>query len=125
MYNIYYLLRRGRGTNQVVEALVRFMTAFYSEPELVNIFQQITAEESAVDEAMRDTLERALALLPAATSPVGGSRRTAGSFRSTSRELVRESQEAARAGSRFPRIEGKRAGPRRSRTCSATRSTNK
>ena len=72
MYNIYYLLRRGRGTNQVVEALVRFMTAFYSEPELVDIFRRITAEESAVDEAMRDTLERALALLPAATSPVGG-----------------------------------------------------
>ena len=40
MYNIYYLLRRERGTNQVVEALVRFMTAFYSErSELVNIFQ--------------------------------------------------------------------------------------
>ena len=75
MYNIYYLLRRGRGTNQVVEALVRFMTAFYSEPELVNIFQQITAEASSIEGAMREMLEkalkRALELLPTATSPAG------------------------------------------------------
>ena len=71
MYNIYHLLRRGRGTNQVVEALVRFMTAFYSEPELADIFRRITAEASSVDEAMRNTLERALKLLPAATSPAG------------------------------------------------------
>ena len=71
MYNIYYLLRRGRGTNQVVEALVRFMTAFYSESELVDIFQRITAEASSGDEATRDTLKRALKLLPAATSPAG------------------------------------------------------
>ena len=71
MYNIYYLLRRGRGTNQVVEALVRFMTAFYSRSELVNIFQRITAEASSAEGAMRDTLERALKVLPAVTLPSG------------------------------------------------------
>ena len=75
MYNIYYLLRRGRGTNQVVEALVRFMTAFYSRSELVNIFQGITAEASSAEGTMREmlekALERALELLPAATSPAG------------------------------------------------------
>lgn len=71
MYNIYYLLRRGRGTNRVVEALVRFMTAFYSRSELVNIFQGVTAEASSAEGAMRDTLQRALELLPAATSPAG------------------------------------------------------
>ena len=71
MYNIYYLLRRGRGTNQVVEALVRFMTAFYSRSELVNIFQRITAEASFAEGAMRDTLERALKVLPAVTLPAG------------------------------------------------------
>ena len=41
MYNIYYLLRHGRGTNQIVEALVRFMTAFYSERELDDLRAQI------------------------------------------------------------------------------------
>ena len=71
MYNIYYLLRRGRGTNQVVEALVRFMTAFYSRSEIVNVFQGITAEASSVEGAMREILEKALELLPTATSPAG------------------------------------------------------
>ena len=71
MYNIYYLLRRGRGTNQVVEALVRFMTAFYSRSELVNIFQGITAEASSAEGATREMLDRVLKLLPTATSPAG------------------------------------------------------
>ena len=30
MYNIYYLLRQGTGSNRVVEALIDFMTCFYS-----------------------------------------------------------------------------------------------
>ena len=30
MYNIYYLLRQGAGSNRVVEALIDFMTCFYS-----------------------------------------------------------------------------------------------
>ena len=66
MYNIYHLLRRGRGTSQVVEALVRFMTAFYSERELVDISRRITAEASTAEGAMRAMLEKALELLPAA-----------------------------------------------------------
>ena len=72
MYNIYHLLRRGRGTNQVVEALVRFMTAFYSEPDLVDISRRITEEASAAEGAMRLMLEKAQRLLPAATGPAGG-----------------------------------------------------
>ncbi|MYC83572.1 MAG: AAA family ATPase, partial [Acidobacteria bacterium] len=71
MYNIYHLLRSGRGTNQVVEALVRFMTAFYSQPELVNIFQGITAEASSAKGTTREMLDRVLKLLPTATSPAG------------------------------------------------------
>lgn len=93
MYNIYYLLRRGRGTNQVVEALVRFMTAFYSQPELVNIYQGITAEASSAKGAMRETLERVLKLLPAATSPAGGAKGLQAAFGAqaeTSRIEVRE-----------------------------------
>ena len=30
LYNIYYLLRRSRGTDSLVGALVRFMDAYYS-----------------------------------------------------------------------------------------------
>ena len=110
MYNIYYLLRRGRGTNQVVEALVRFMTAFYSEPETG---RHLPADHGGGVGCRRgDGGHAGESAGPAARrdEPRGGSRRTAGSFRSTSRELVRESQEAARAGSRFPRIEGRRVG---------------
>ena len=66
MYNIYYLLRRGRGTNQVVEALVRFMTAFYSESELLEISRRFTAEASDVDGRMVAMLEKAVELLLAA-----------------------------------------------------------
>ncbi len=34
MYNIYYLLRTGRGSDRLVEALVHFMRSFYSRTEL-------------------------------------------------------------------------------------------
>ncbi len=93
MYNIYHLLRSGRGTNQVVDALVRFMTAFYSQPELVNIFQGITAEASSAKGATREMLDRALKLLPAATSPAGeaeGLQAAFGAQAATSRIGVRE-----------------------------------
>ena len=72
MYNIYYLLRGGRGTNQVVEALVRFMTAFYSQSELADIFRRITAETAAADGMTRVMLEKALQLLPATMGPASG-----------------------------------------------------
>ena len=35
LYNIYYLLRRSRGTDSLVQALVRFMDAYYSAAELL------------------------------------------------------------------------------------------
>ena len=124
MYNIYYLLRRGRGTNQVVEALVRFMTAFYSESELVDIFQRITAEASSGDEATRDTLKRALKLLPAATSPAGeaeGLQAAFGAQAATSRVRVRSGPGRIP----IPANRGPASWPQGQRTCSATRSTNK
>ena len=43
LYNVYYLLRRGQGSARLVEALVRFMEAFYSPAELA----AIAVEESA------------------------------------------------------------------------------
>ena len=72
MYNIYYLLRRGRGTNRVVEALVSFMTAFYSVSELVGIRERITAEATAADGKLLAMMNEALQLLPATTLPTSG-----------------------------------------------------
>ena len=64
MYNIYYLLRRGRGTNQLVEALVRFMTAFYSVSELVDSRKRIISESGSAKGTFRAMLNIALQLLP-------------------------------------------------------------
>ena len=41
MYNIYHLLRRHRGSSRVVEALVRFMVAFYSHDQIRELVSQL------------------------------------------------------------------------------------
>ena len=62
MYNIYYLLRRG-GVSRVVEPVILFMTALYSQPELVS---RILGEAARSDESRRslyrDTLTQLSAL---------------------------------------------------------------
>ena len=45
LYNIYYLLRRNRKSEPLVEALVRFMEAFYSPAELIDIGARIVRDE--------------------------------------------------------------------------------
>ncbi len=40
LYNIYYLLRRGGGTQPVVQALIDFMTAWYSPMDLWDIVER-------------------------------------------------------------------------------------
>ena len=40
LYNIYYLLRRGSGTQRVVEALIDFMVSWYSPDELLDIVER-------------------------------------------------------------------------------------
>ena len=49
LYNIYYLLRRSRGMDSLVGALVKFMDAYYSPAELQGIVDEMVAELSAVD----------------------------------------------------------------------------
>ena len=44
LYNIYYLLRRNRGTNRLIEALVQFMAFYYSPPELRDIGARMARE---------------------------------------------------------------------------------
>ena len=53
LYNIYYLLRRSRGTDSLVGALVRFMDAYYSRAELEGIVDEMVAELGAVDPGTR------------------------------------------------------------------------
>jgi tetratricopeptide (TPR) repeat protein/predicted transcriptional regulator len=62
MYNIYYLLRR-QGTARVVEPLIHFMTAFYSQPELV---ERIISEASKTDKRNRSIYREMLEQLSAA-----------------------------------------------------------
>ena len=44
LYNIYYLLRRGGGSNQVVKALIDFMVCLYSPVVMWDVFKQ-TSEQ--------------------------------------------------------------------------------
>ena len=47
LYNIYYLLRRGGGTDRLVRALINFMVCFYSPSELGNIIEGLLEETHA------------------------------------------------------------------------------
>lgn len=49
MYNIYYLLRNGRGKDKVVEALIAFMLDFYSLPDLAAIAREAAKDHDGAD----------------------------------------------------------------------------
>ena len=53
MYNIYYLLRRPRGPDRLVDSLIRFMESFYSPRELRDVAVGIFREAKNVDGEMR------------------------------------------------------------------------
>ena len=44
LYNIYYLLRRSRTPSPLIEALVRFMDAYYSQPQLKDVASRMVSE---------------------------------------------------------------------------------
>ena len=62
LYNIYYLLRR-RGSDRVVQALIRFMASFYSRTDLLRMDGRIEAEARYADENLRPLYEAALTQL--------------------------------------------------------------
>ncbi len=62
LYNIYYLLRR-RGSDRVVQALIRFMASFYSQTDLLRVDRRIEAEARYADESLRPLYEAALTQL--------------------------------------------------------------
>ena len=53
LYNIYYLLRRNRGPNRLIEALIRFMASYYSPHELKDISVSMVREAGSLDPEMR------------------------------------------------------------------------
>ena len=57
LYNVYYLLRRSRGTDGLVSALVEFMDAYYSGPELVGLVDQMVAEVGTADMEMHSVYQ--------------------------------------------------------------------
>ena len=70
LYNIYYLLRRRRGPDPMVEALVRFMEAYYSPQELMYLSTRMVSEISRLDpetQAFYQTALVQLMKLPALT----------------------------------------------------------
>ena len=50
LYNIYYLMRRARGPVPLVDALVRFMAAFYSTNELKEFGARMLREAQSADQ---------------------------------------------------------------------------
>ena len=63
LYNIYYLLRRPRGPDRLVEALIRFMEAFYAPDELRDIGVGMAREAGSFDGEMRTLYQTALVRL--------------------------------------------------------------
>ena len=49
LYNIYYLMRRSRGTAPLVEALIQFMEAYYSPSELKDFAVRTVRESMELD----------------------------------------------------------------------------
>ena len=49
MYNIYYLLRISRGSDRLVEALVRFMRSYYSQGDLEDYLDSLRRDSDSVD----------------------------------------------------------------------------
>ncbi len=60
MYNIYYLLRIGRGSDRLVEALVRFMRSFYSRSELKDYLDALKRDPGSVDAVILRQFGKAL-----------------------------------------------------------------
>ena len=63
LYNIYYLLRRSRGQNSLIQALIQFMESYYSGTELKDIGVHIAREAGSFGGEMKSLARIALARL--------------------------------------------------------------
>ena len=60
LYNIYYLLRRSRGPDSLVKALIQFMESYYSRTELRDIGARIAREAGSFVGEMKSLAQIAL-----------------------------------------------------------------
>ena len=63
LYNIYYLLRRSRSSDHLVDALIRFMESYYSTSELMDITARIIRETKSFTNEMQSLSQAALSQL--------------------------------------------------------------
>ena len=63
LYNIYYLLRRSRGQDSLIQALIQFMESYYSGTELKDIGAHIAREAGSFGGEMQSLARIALARL--------------------------------------------------------------
>ena len=61
LYNIYYLLRRSRGQDSLIQALIQFMESYYSGTELKDIGVHIAREAGSFGGEMKSLARIALA----------------------------------------------------------------
>ena len=60
LYNIYYLLRRSRGQDSLIQALIQFMESYYSGTELKDIGVHIARESGSFDGELQALAQIAL-----------------------------------------------------------------
>ena len=60
LYNIYYLLRRSRGPDSLIQDLIQFMESYYSGTELKDIGVHIAREAGSFDGEMKSLAQIAL-----------------------------------------------------------------
>ena len=60
LYNVYYLLRRNRRPDRLIEALIRFMASYYSSDELKDIGTRMIRDVGSLDLEMRSLHQVAL-----------------------------------------------------------------
>ena len=60
LYNIYYLLRRSRGQDSLIQALIQFMESYYSGAELKDIGAHIAREAGSFGGEMKSLAQVAL-----------------------------------------------------------------
>ena len=63
LYNIYYLLRRSRSSDRLVEALIRFMESYYSTSELKDIGARIIRDAESFTAEMQSLSQATLTRL--------------------------------------------------------------
>ena len=86
LYNIYYLLRRDRGANRLIDALIQFMAVYYSPDELHDIGSHMVSESKGTRTSSRSLQELAYAKLIAIPASTERQAEVADAVRSTEGE---------------------------------------